>query len=76
MYRIKCHVWGGVTGDRKNWLKAKDGSIYETENPMEAKKLAAELNKEMNARPKPAKFDYRVEAFDNNLGVPASEVNN
>ena len=76
MYRIKCNVTGGITGSRTAWLKAKDGSILETEDPMEAQKLAAQYNETMNAAPKLAKFKYEVIPFFNLLGVPQSEVNN
>ena len=76
MYRIRCYVSGGVTGSREAWLKASDGSIYETEFLFEAYDRAADLNKRMNANATVAEFTYQVVAFDNKLGVPASEVGN
>jgi hypothetical protein len=76
MFRIRCFVTGGVTGSREAWLKAKDGSIYETTAFMEAKRLADKYNKEMNAIGKRAKFDYRVVVFNSMLGAPQSENNN
>ena len=39
MYRIRCYVSGGITGDREAWLKASDGSIYETEYLFEGRFL-------------------------------------
>ena len=60
MYRIRCHVWGGITGDRIDYLKNKDLSVWETGDRDEAQVKAIELNNQMNNMNAKASFRYTV----------------
>jgi len=59
LYRIRCYVSGGVTGDRQSWLKLND-RVYETSDKEEAESIAADNNKSMNTPYSVASFRYRV----------------
>jgi len=59
IYRIRCYVWGGITGSRQAWLK-EDDKIYETPNKEEAEKKAQDLKDQMICSFSPASFNYRV----------------
>lgn len=59
-YRIECHVSGGVTGDRRGWLRNKDGEIADFIDKAAAQHEVERLRNCAAASYSAAQFEYNV----------------
>lgn len=66
MFKIKCEVWGGVTGHRVGMLRDTDGSEKEFATRGAAEKEAAKLMEHATdlAKRKPDGPRYKYEAIE------------
>lgn len=69
-YRIRSYLQGGQPLDINAWILNEDGSIFETDDPSEAEKMAADYNSEQKGKKGSKRLRYEIVKFNKQRGIP------